>query len=97
MCLLQGDIHFDGDDEALDEAIDVGAFIVMSNGGGIFVTHVIHGKGDGLVAIITKVVSFNVLWVVLLLVVTSLLVLLYRLKEGDQHINCWHCFFTPTK
>jgi hypothetical protein len=61
MRLLQGDIHFRGDDEALDAAIDVGAFVVMSNGGGIFVTHVIHGKGDALVvAIIIKFTSFNV-------------------------------------
>jgi hypothetical protein len=61
MRLLQEDIHFCGDDEALDATINVGAFVVMSNGGGIFVIHVIHGKGDGLVvAIITKVTSFNV-------------------------------------
>jgi hypothetical protein len=61
MGLLQRDIHFGGDHEALDATIDVGAIVVMSNGGGIFVIHVIHGKGDGLVvAIVTKVISFNV-------------------------------------
>jgi hypothetical protein len=61
MSLLQRNIYFGGDHEALDVAIDVGAIVVMSNGGGIFVIHVIHGMGDGLVvAITTKVIFFNV-------------------------------------
>jgi hypothetical protein len=59
MSLLQGDIHFGGDDEVLDAVIDVSVNIVMSNGGGIFVIHVIHGKGDELVAVIATKVTLT--------------------------------------